>query len=143
MKVTSTGLVFKENVYTNQTGDKWVKYAVTRGTPAGSGYLNVWLKGRREYVHRLVCEAFNGPPPTPEHQVNHKNFNTRDNRPENLEWVTSEENAAHRDQRPRKRKASAEAVKTLLEAGWTGRAIAKELGISPSRVTQLKGEMNV
>jgi len=50
---------------------------------------------RREYVHRLVAFAFIGPPPSPEHVVNHINCDPSDNRVENLEWVTSTENLIH------------------------------------------------
>lgn len=63
------------------------------------GYLKVTLyKGTRlvtRLVHRLVCEAFNGPPPSDKHTVNHKNGVKDDNRPENLEWATRGENIAH------------------------------------------------
>lgn len=47
------------------------------------------------YVHRLVCTAFHGVPPTPRHVVNHKNGNKRDNCASNLEWTTPEENRRH------------------------------------------------
>jgi len=64
------------------------------------GYLCVHLsnnnKSRKITVHRLVCEAFNGPPPTPKHEVRHWNGNKKDNRPDNLMWGTSAENAADR-----------------------------------------------
>lgn len=63
------------------------------------GYLRVNLcqggRASRLYVHRLVAIAFLGPPPSPDHEVNHKNGNKADPRPENLEWVTHSENQQH------------------------------------------------
>jgi len=49
----------------------------------------------RVCVHRMVLEAFAGPPPTPKHVANHINGNKHDNRAENLEWVTQSENILH------------------------------------------------
>lgn len=43
-------------------------------------------------VHRLVCEAFHGPPPSPSHIVIHLNEDGIDNRSENLRWGTQKEN---------------------------------------------------
>lgn len=43
-------------------------------------------------IHRLVCEAFHGPPPFPNAVVIHFNENALDNRPENLRWGTQKEN---------------------------------------------------
>lgn len=43
-------------------------------------------------VHRIVATAFLGPPPTPQHIVDHVDTNRRNNRPENLRWVTRLEN---------------------------------------------------
>lgn len=46
-------------------------------------------------VHHLVLFAFIGPRPSDAHQGNHLNGEKRDNRAENLEWVTSSENIRH------------------------------------------------
>jgi HNH endonuclease len=43
-------------------------------------------------VHRIVATAFHGKPPTKEHVVDHIDTNKRNNRPENLRWVTRLEN---------------------------------------------------
>lgn len=66
------------------------------------GYLlaSLWirLEGRRirrSYLaHRLIAAAFHGPCPVGK-EVNHKNGNKTDNRPQNLEYVTKGENEHH------------------------------------------------
>lgn len=64
--------------------------------PLGYLYVNLYRSGkvRRQAVHRLVAEAFFGPPPE-DQEVNHKNGNPSDNRIKNLEWVTHSENLHH------------------------------------------------
>lgn len=53
-----------------------------------SGYMHI--AGIR--VHRIVCSAFHGEPPTDSHVVDHIDTNRANNRPENLRWVTRLEN---------------------------------------------------
>jgi hypothetical protein len=61
-----------------------------------TGYLQttVSIKGRRKThaVHRAVCAAFHGEPPTTGHQAAHGNGIRTDNRAENLRWATPSEN---------------------------------------------------
>jgi hypothetical protein len=47
-------------------------------------------------AHRLVCLAFHGLPPTPEHQVAHRDGTRTNNAALNLRWATPVENAADR-----------------------------------------------
>jgi hypothetical protein len=43
-------------------------------------------------VHRIVATAFHGPQPSKDHVVDHIDTNRRNNRPENLRWVTRLDN---------------------------------------------------
>jgi hypothetical protein len=81
---------------------KHSKYRVSREkiikTHPHKGYSVAILinsgKRKRFYVHRLVTKAFLlNPENKPE--VNHKDFNKRNNNVENLEWCTSRENYIH------------------------------------------------
>lgn len=64
---------------------------------------NVWTFGKAcdntgymyiagQSVHRIVAFAFHGEPPTDYHVVDHIDTNRRNNRPENLRWLTRLEN---------------------------------------------------
>ena len=65
---------------------------------AKTGYLQLCLRKNGRpflcYVHRVVAEAFL-PFDSSRTEVNHKDLNKQNNRPENLEWVTRKENVAH------------------------------------------------
>lgn len=64
----------------------------------GNGYLTVSLsmkgKIKKEYIHRLVAEAFI-PNPNDKPEVNHLNLKKNDNNIQNLEWNTKKENMNH------------------------------------------------
>lgn len=59
-----------------------------------TGYSRVCIRGKLYSIHRLVAEAFI---PNPDHkeQVNHIDSDPKNNKVENLEWVTSKENILH------------------------------------------------
>lgn len=74
----------------------------------GNGYLLVGLrsgnKRKNFYIHRLVAEHFI-PNCSGGEYVNHKDYDTRNNRSDNLEWCTQKENirySAHNMRKPHK-----------------------------------------
>ena len=58
-------------------------------------YMCVNILSKLKRVHRLVMEAFIGPPPSDDTLVNHKNGNKLDNCVNNLEYSTPSENTIH------------------------------------------------
>jgi hypothetical protein len=116
-----------------------VKSAPGRGDRDRSVW-GVGVNGTNYYFHRLVCTAWHGPPPTPEHtQVHHKDLDPSNSLPGNLAWATpGESNQRSRDNNPN-RKSSAGAKSKPVRGrkqgtadGWThfesSAAAARELG---------------
>jgi hypothetical protein len=80
-------------VYSMTTGS-WLPL---KARPDPKGYLAVTLMGKQgrkltRRVHRLVCIAWHGLPPTPNHQVRHLDGNPANSFPGNLTWGTQAEN---------------------------------------------------
>ena len=69
-------------------------------------YATAKVNGRTLYVHRLIAMAWHADAYFTGAEVNHINGNPRDNRADNLEWVTHRQNILHSYrtlQTPRKR----------------------------------------
>ena len=65
------------------------------GSVRDDGYTIIAIKGSQVMAHRLICQAWK-PTETPEmFVVNHIDNNNRNNRIENLEWVTNTDNMIH------------------------------------------------
>lgn len=60
----------------------------TFGKQNSNGYMRIGS----EVVHRIVATAFHGEPPNPQYIVDHIDTNRRNNRPENLRWLSRLEN---------------------------------------------------
>ena len=113
------------------------------------GYYTITLshnnKSKIFKVHRLVakyfCEGyFEGA------VVNHIDWNTNNNRADNLEWCTYKENTAHalRTGLANPRAKCKVLIDKYGNEYWGQRDVAKRLGLAPSTVCgYLKGEYNV
>lgn len=118
--------------------------------PVGKGYHTVTLSknstSARVYVHRLVARAFHGLPPR-KHEINHKNGDPSDNRPDNLEWVTHQENIIHafeilgRKPSYGNRKLTDADVKMIRQkyatGGITQQELGNEFGVSNTTISQI------
>jgi hypothetical protein len=109
------------------------------------GYKIVVLSRRgKQYgygVHRLVCIAFHGPPPSDKHETAHWDGSKDNNVPDNLRWATGTENQLDRHRHHaafitnNKITASTAAeVKARLQAGQMQKVIASDLGITKAIV---------
>ena len=85
------------------------KGRVITGTSNGNGYLAVYLqrdgKRTRQYIHRLVADAF-VPRQEGKNTVNHKDHDRQNNSAENLEWCTQKYNVRYSADLMRKAKST-------------------------------------
>ena len=124
-------------------------------TEVPNGYMHVSLtqegkKKKSASVHRLVAKAFVANPDNKQY-VNHKNGNKKDNRAENLEWVTASENQkhsyavlgrkptiVHNYGRYRTRRFTDEQVRAIRSDTRPRAEIAKEYGLHVMTVGEIK-----
>lgn len=85
----------QEPVIMDVTAYDWFRNEYPYGTATitqnpASRYAQI--KADKKYMHRIIATQFLGPPPSPEHMVDHINQIKLDNRAANLRWVTTSEN---------------------------------------------------
>lgn len=120
-------------------------------TPLRQGYPVVHLSdsGRTEcvYVHRAVCEAFNGP--SAGMHAAHNDGSRTNNQASNLRWATPKENSGDkvqhgtvfsRDKQPQAKLTSAALNEVLrqMDDGATNQDLALEHGITGTYAAQLR-----
>ena len=108
-------LKYKGKVYEKYKVSNLNRYETSRGvinepTPRFNGYCDMRIqingKGKNIQFSHAVCETFNGSPPSDNHnEVDHIDMNPSNNCPENLEWVTREENIQRSYQKNKNRKS--------------------------------------
>lgn len=89
-------------------------------TDRGIGYYSVRLSRRDAsktvYIHHLVAAAFLGPRP-PDHEINHIDYDRKNNAASNLEYVTRSGNTQHAYDNGRTRKPGRPITSTCLSSG--------------------------
>ena len=117
-----------------------------------NGYEKVQMmsddgKRHRYSVHRLILENFNPVEGMDKLQVNHKDGNKRNNKLENLEWVTCQENINHainnnlRAKINGASKLSIEQVKEIFiraNNGETNISLGEEFKVNPDQIGRIK-----
>ncbi len=104
-----------------------------------NGYKNI-------SIHRLVGKAFIYNDDETKNQINHIDFDKKNNNVNNLEWVSNSENQKHnvingRHNNGGLQKTTEESlneIKLLLINGIKGKEIAKMYNITPSAISYIK-----
>lgn len=122
-----------------------VKPRIMKQSFTSTGYLMINLKGKFFKVHRLVASAFIDKPVGKDF-INHKDFNTTNNRVENLEWVTPRENVLHAVNGHRNNRYyyfDKEKAIQMFKSGASANYIANEMNIPKYCVLSLTHKNNI
>lgn len=123
---------------------------ILSGYDSGHGYRMVKLTNSNGHhaltVHRLICRAFHGPPPSGMHQVAHNDGNSRNNRADNLRWATHYENMMDKyihgtagiGEKNGRAKLSQSDVLSIIDDDRTHKAIAEHYKCHPHLVYLIK-----
>ena len=127
------------NYEVNQLGEirhkKRQKILKPRDNNGGYQYVNFKINGKNTNfaVHRIVANAFI-PNPNGYTEVNHKDYNKKNNCVDNLEWVSSSQNKQHSYLKQENKKSRGKAVNQYTKEGMFLKIFdsvsdaAKELG---------------
>lgn len=129
-----------DGFYANTSGEiRGRRGRVMKPRRRPDGYLDVFIEGRRIFVHKLVLLAFSGPKPSELHQARHLNGRRDDNRPDNLVWGSVQEN---RDDKVRHGKTTltipaVEQLRSLAAEGYPAKVLAALFKVSVPHVHKI------
>lgn len=130
--------------FAGSDGHVWRNGSRRKAKSNGHGYLAIKLsvknKQRDAYVHRLVCEAFHGPPPEG-FDCAHRDGTRDNNVPENLYWADKQTNERDKLRHGTRLRGDAHPSSVLTEAviieardrarkGEKAKDIAADLGVN-------------
>lgn len=130
----------------NYTGDECLLWPFSHN---GNGYPSFQLGKRKQYAHRVVCEALNGPPPFAGAEAAHScgNGHLGCIAPEHLRWATVQENRRDtvlmgrtvRGERQHAAKLTEEKARYALsmKGKRSCKKLGEELGVSPQSVNDI------
>lgn len=110
-----------------------------------------WGSCRRttKTLHRMICLAFHGPPPTPAHHARHLDGDYLNNKSDNLAWGTAKDNyqdrlvygnepVGARNSNARLATDQVLSIKSRLDKGEPAKAIAADFGVAFQSVYNIK-----
>lgn len=117
-----------------------------------TGYYTVMLTDgptrKCRSIHRLVCLAFNGLPPSESHQAAHKDGDKNNNAASNLMWATGKENTSHRykhgtilfgEDHPLSKlnNSAVMSIRELKKQGYPTARLAEKFGVSTGTILEV------
>lgn len=156
-QVSNLGRVKSKNHYVfASNGMKRIQYGrILKHSISKKGYaqVSIMIESNKRFhtgIHRLVAKCFI-PKLLGKDQVNHKDGNKLNNRVENLEWCNNQENQQHavknnlinpnygeKNHNSKLKNIDVFAIRNRIENGESQNKIAKEYGVSPTAITQIK-----
>ena len=149
--INREGVIYRASYVTND--GKYIKSKIVTQSLGKNGYYYVNLrhdgKTKLAYVHRIIAETYVDNPENKE-QVNHINGDKKDNRIENLEWVTPKENTQHSiyngmtpiGEKAHKSKLTLKEAVSIKLSNRGNTELAKEYGVSRAQVYRIKKGLN-
>jgi hypothetical protein len=148
--VSSHGRVFSQaRIVAHKSGQALRKPKILNQSITSRGYPCVGLrkngKTKTYSVHRLVCEAFNGPPGEGD-QCRHLDGSTSNNKALNLAWGSWYENFEDRKRHGTEvkgvdvntAKLKEQDVLKIRASNESNRSLAKRYGVSPTHIGYIK-----
>jgi len=115
-------------IFRHQPNGKRARPNDNKWTFGKESSANPYLHISNIRVHRIVATAFHGEPPDPKYVVDHIDSNCRNNRPDNLRWLTRLENVLKNPATRKKIEYLCGSIEAFLE--------------NPSMLNELQGEPN-